>query len=232
MKSGLDGPPNPLVPLALAISIGIVSFKVFGPSVLANKDALGPFATVLFFVWNISGNLLAVLLAPLLLLPSLSRNFREAQPDFMGATLPLLLVSVGFWGTCAHSAFSQRHSDAPRQGLSAGMAGWLSITLLLSYSIGMALWGACRNAGLGTAYNAFEVILWGSIGAYLLVVRARAPTVMRRNLTVSGISFFFFAASDVVEIQTGAWWSPWWLLVWKALCVAVLLATYFSFKRM
>jgi hypothetical protein len=31
-----------------------------------------------------------------------------------------------------------------------------------------------------------------------------------------------FGGSDVVETRTGAWWHPWWLLVWKGLCVVAL----------
>ena len=34
------------------------------------------------------------------------------------------------------------------------------------------------------------------------------------------MSFFAFGISDFVEIHTGAWYRPWWLLAWKATCVA------------
>ncbi|MBE7458640.1 MAG: hypothetical protein KJ057_17160 [Phycisphaerae bacterium] len=37
------------------------------------------------------------------------------------------------------------------------------------------------------------------------------------------MTFLAFGASDVVEADTGAWWRPWWLLAWKAACLAVLL---------
>lgn len=32
-----------------------------------------------------------------------------------------------------------------------------------------------------------------------------------------------FGLSDVVEVQTGAWYRPWWMLLWKATCVVILL---------
>jgi hypothetical protein len=31
-----------------------------------------------------------------------------------------------------------------------------------------------------------------------------------------------FGISDLVETRTGAWYSPWWLLVWKAICVLLI----------
>ena len=30
-----------------------------------------------------------------------------------------------------------------------------------------------------------------------------------------------FGVSDFVEMVTGAWWQPWWLLVWKGLCLII-----------
>ena len=35
------------------------------------------------------------------------------------------------------------------------------------------------------------------------------------------IILILFGISDFVEMATGAWWQPWWLLAWKGLCVAV-----------
>jgi hypothetical protein len=35
-----------------------------------------------------------------------------------------------------------------------------------------------------------------------------------------------FGFSDVVEIQTGAWWRPWWLLVWKGACLLAMLGMW------
>jgi hypothetical protein len=36
--------------------------------------------------------------------------------------------------------------------------------------------------------------------------------------------FAFFGLSDLVEVTTGAWWRPWWLLAWKAACLLGLIA--------
>jgi len=36
------------------------------------------------------------------------------------------------------------------------------------------------------------------------------------------VDFLAFGVSDLVEIDTQAWWRPWWLLLWKASCIAGL----------
>ena len=73
------------------------------------------------------------------------------------------------------------------------------------------------------AYNAFEVVLWFLIGMECLR-RGISGEARRTPAFVASIAFVLFALSDAVEIMTGAWWEPWWLFVWKAVCVVTLLA--------
>ncbi len=72
--------------------------------------------------------------------------------------------------------------------------------------------------------NYAEAALWSVIAAALLVhaVCQGGPGRWRRGLAAA--MFLRFAPSDVVEVQTGAWWRPWWLLCWKAGCVGASLA--------
>lgn len=67
-------------------------------------------------------------------------------------------------------------------------------------------------------YNAFEVLLW-SLFALECVRRA----VLRKSRPVPSViaaaAFALFAVSDWIEISTGAWWRPWWLLVMKGTCI-------------
>jgi hypothetical protein len=50
----------------------------------------------------------------------------------------------------------------------------------------------------------------------LLHLKPRGKTRIHRVITT--LVFFLFGLSDIVEVQTGAWWSPWWLFVWKVSC--------------
>ncbi|MEO2036287.1 MAG: hypothetical protein ABGZ35_29790, partial [Planctomycetaceae bacterium] len=69
-----------------------------------------------------------------------------------------------------------------------------------------------------TAFNQFEVLLWGA-AAVLCAVKGLSDRTVRRHLLAAAVTFLLFSGSDAVEIQTGAWWRPWWLFVWKAGCV-------------
>jgi hypothetical protein len=57
---------------------------------------------------------------------------------------------------------------------------------------------------------------------------------VRVRCLVAAVTLVLFGISDVVEVETGAWYRPWWLLVWKGVCVMVLgylLITYIREKR-
>lgn len=72
------------------------------------------------------------------------------------------------------------------------------------------------------AFNVFEAILWTSIGLYVLVQSIHNQQ-RRVPLLVIAALFFVFAVSEVVETQTGGWWKPWWLAVWKGGCIASII---------
>lgn len=72
--------------------------------------------------------------------------------------------------------------------------------------------------------NFIEAALWACIGVGFLIHGSRAVGRKRRTSLLAGVTLLLFGASDIVETTTGAWWRPWWLFVWKAICVLVLLA--------
>lgn len=69
--------------------------------------------------------------------------------------------------------------------------------------------------------NLAEAAFWGVLALVVLAVAAA-----RRRLTwrtaMPAATLAALGLSDVVETRTGAWWDPWWLLLWKAACVALL----------
>jgi hypothetical protein len=50
---------------------------------------------------------------------------------------------------------------------------------------------------------------------------------------VAALLFLVFGISDFVEITTGGWYKPWWLLLWKASCLVgfVIVHTFFRRRR-
>jgi hypothetical protein len=70
--------------------------------------------------------------------------------------------------------------------------------------------------------NYFEAALWFTIGAAFLL-----HAILKRcgrQSALAATTFILFGFSDVTEAHTGAWWRPWWLLVWKGACLGIFLA--------
>jgi hypothetical protein len=79
-------------------------------------------------------------------------------------------------------------------------------------------------------YNLTEAAFWAIFGLFCLT-RALRSSTGRDRMVVTCITLLVFGLSDLVEIQTGAWWRPWWLLLWKATCLGVLALTWGPYLR-
>jgi hypothetical protein len=75
-------------------------------------------------------------------------------------------------------------------------------------------------------YNSVEIGIWAAFGIGFLLAAIRRAGPVRSRCALAALAFFLFGASDAVELHTGAWWTPWWLFTWKALCVVALLVLY------
>jgi hypothetical protein len=76
-------------------------------------------------------------------------------------------------------------------------------------------------------FNYAEAVLWFVI-AIALAVRLPMKAPWRWLLP---LAFAVFGVSDLIEVQTGTWWEPWWLLVMKAACVLVFLLAWRAHRR-
>jgi hypothetical protein len=80
------------------------------------------------------------------------------------------------------------------------------------------------------AFNLLEAAMWLVLGT-IVAVRARlAVPRLRRVGFVAASALIAFAGTDIVEARTGAWFRPWWLLVYNGLCIAVLLGCYVAYR--
>jgi hypothetical protein len=82
--------------------------------------------------------------------------------------------------------------------------------------------------------NYIEAGLWIVIGMGFAMAAQGKSGLLRRRCWIAAVTFVLFGLSDLVEVRTGAWYRPWWLLMWKGACVMVLawlLITYVREKR-
>jgi hypothetical protein len=78
--------------------------------------------------------------------------------------------------------------------------------------------------------NYIEAGFWILIGLAFLVRNRRLRPPYFALPIGAGITFVLFGCSDVVEAQTGAWWRPWWLLLWKGACLLALAYCYLRYR--
>jgi hypothetical protein len=82
--------------------------------------------------------------------------------------------------------------------------------------------------------NYAEAVFWAVVAVCFALAAFRQTGKIRRECWIAAGTFLLFGLSDVVEVQSGAWYRPWWLLLWKALCVLSitrLLTVYIRLRR-
>ena len=80
--------------------------------------------------------------------------------------------------------------------------------------------------------NLLEAGVWFLLAVVLFLYSFRRERRLRSTLWLLSVTLAVFGGSDLVEARTGAWWTPWWLFVWKAVCVAALLFGFVRYYRL
>ncbi|MFH1748764.1 MAG: hypothetical protein ABIG44_17145 [Planctomycetota bacterium] len=80
-------------------------------------------------------------------------------------------------------------------------------------------------------FNYCEFAVWeiAAVISVFLMRRRRGRT--RMQLILAAVAFAVFGVSDLIEVRTGTWARPWWLLVMNAACLAVLLPLLVVYLR-
>ena len=97
--------------------------------------------------------------------------------------------------------------------------------------MGLRFWEWAYDVGAAAveSFNFFEGLFWIAASAYVIrkTVHGR---IGPRPGAIGAALLFLFGISDFVEITTGAWWRPWWLLVWKGVCLFGLIGLYVAHR--
>ena len=81
---------------------------------------------------------------------------------------------------------------------------------------------------LHASFNYVEAALWTGLGFFLLAAYRRTK---RKVACLSALLFLAFAVTDLVEVRSGAWWRPTWLLAAKAAIAAGLVLCFLAYRR-
>ena len=79
--------------------------------------------------------------------------------------------------------------------------------------------------------NYFEALIWFLFAIGFAVNAGKTSGKTRINRLITTLIFLLFGGSDIVEVQTAAWWSPWWLFVWKASCLLSMVILFWVYLR-
>jgi hypothetical protein len=80
-------------------------------------------------------------------------------------------------------------------------------------------------------FNGCEAAFW-LVLAIVIVVRYRKSTGRLRRLSwITAVLLAGFAVSDVIEMQTGAWWRPVGLPILKGTCLSGLVISFVAMIR-
>ena len=82
-------------------------------------------------------------------------------------------------------------------------------------------------ANLTDDYNRIEPHIWYTV-ALLSFPALRGHSPLRERIALF-LTLVAFGTSDFYE--TLAWWTPWWLLLWKAGCLAILVRMVYRIWR-
>ena len=87
------------------------------------------------------------------------------------------------------------------------------------------------NLDFVTVFNGLEALLWSVLAVVIAVRFRKSDAGLRQLSSITAALLAAFAVSDVVEMQTGAWWRPVGLLVLKGACVAGLTCCFVAMIR-
>lgn len=62
-------------------------------------------------------------------------------------------------------------------------------------------------------FNLFEGLYWISLGIISFILSYFAPRKYKKLSLFALLILTLFGISDFIEIKTGAFWTPWWLLL-------------------
>lgn len=71
-------------------------------------------------------------------------------------------------------------------------------------------------------FNFVEGIYWLFLGIFVITLSKVISYKYKKLALFTFLILILFSFTDFIEIKTGAYWTPWWLLAWNIICIAGL----------
>ena len=85
---------------------------------------------------------------------------------------------------------------------------------------------------IAASFNFYEAFIWFFVAGISLVYAVTKNDPLQRRLFLFSVPVWVaFGISDFVEIQTGGWWKPWWMLAWKGVCLISIIVLYSCYYK-
>jgi len=81
------------------------------------------------------------------------------------------------------------------------------------------------------AYNIFEGFLWLGFSCIFFIPAMKRTEKNRLFCILGGLAFVFASLSEFYEAHTGAWWKPWWLILWKGSFAPISVLMYLWYRK-
>ena len=79
-------------------------------------------------------------------------------------------------------------------------------------------------------FNSLEAVFWMTVGV-VVWRKSRLNDQHRKLGRIAANWFVLFGISDIFEVYTGAWWRPLPLLIFKGMCVIVLITCAVLYRK-
>lgn len=80
-------------------------------------------------------------------------------------------------------------------------------------------------------FNYCEAVFWVVVSLVVLIAAVESSRQVKKTAFIAVPILFLFGVTDIIEVYTGTWWKPFWLLLWKGLCIAILVICVFCYWR-
>ncbi|MEN8252016.1 MAG: hypothetical protein ABFQ53_00330 [Patescibacteria group bacterium] len=81
-------------------------------------------------------------------------------------------------------------------------------------------------------FNLVEGIYWVSLGIFVLTLSKIISSKYQKLTLFASGTLILFGLSDFIEISTGAYWEPWWLLALNIFCILGLIVSFIWYIKL